>query len=206
MSLTSQQRYGAFFIGVGIGCVLVTIYFGVRGVPQPPELPPPGVIRREVPGAVLQWMTENKPIEGPFVLSQADARKAGGVSSGRFSRFLVVPGLDPGAYIRIQETATLQEPDKIIDWKFMFADQVRAQFQPNADTKAMAAEMSKLGWHFSGGKDKDGWVTIILKDHQATSVDQALGQLQQWPQWIAKAEPDYLPVPSMPGNKNQLRG
>jgi hypothetical protein len=199
MALSTQQRYIAFFGGVGVSCVLLTIYFGVRGLPQPPELPAPGVIRREVPGAVLQWMAESKPIEGAFVLSQDDARKAGGVSSGRFSRFLVVPGLDPGAYIRIEEIAASQEPDKIADWKFMFADHVRVLLQPNADTRAMATEMAKLGWHFSGGKDKEGWVTIILKDHQANSVGQAQWQLQQWPQWVAKAEPDYLPAPTIAG-------
>ncbi len=197
MALTSQQRYGAFFIGVGIGCVLVTIYFGVRGMPKPPEPLPPGAVRREVPGAVLQWVAEGQPIEGKFVLSFKDARSGAGVSTGRFSRFVVVSGLDPGAFIRIQEQSTLSNPDVVIDWKFMFADQVRVQLAPQADTKALAEAMAKSGWRFTGSKDKDGWLFVHLADHEAMSVDRAVAQLQQWPQWVAKAEPDYLPMPTM---------
>jgi len=199
MSLSTKQRYGAFSIGAGIGCVLAVIYFSARGLPHPPELPPPGVIRREVPGVILQWMQNGQPIAGDFVLSQMDSRQAGGVSAGRFSRFVVVAGLDPGAYIRIEEVSTLKEPDQVVDWKFMFADHIRAQLLPGADTRAMAEEMVKLGWHFTGGKDKDGWVLIALKEHDADSVGKASWQMQKWPQWVAKAEPDYLPAPTMPG-------
>lgn len=203
MALTSQQRYGAFFIGVGLGSVVAVIYFTVRGLPHPAELPEPGVIRRQVPGAVSQWMSGGLPITGSFVLSQADARTAGGSGASQFSRFVVVTGLDPGAYIRIEEISNVQQPDKVIDWKFMFADHVRAQLLPNADTQAMSAEMAKLGWRFAGGKDKDGWVLITLKEHDAMSVAKAQLQLQQWPQWVAKAEPDYLPVPAPTGVNGQ---
>lgn len=198
MSLSTQQRYIAFFGGVGVSCLLLTIYFGIRGLPQPSQLPPPGVIRREVPGAVLQWMSENKPIEGPFVLSHDDTRTIGG-SGPRFTRRVVVSGLDPGAYILVLEYSPFDKPDTVTDWKFMFADHVRVQLTPNADTRAMAGEMDKFGWHFNGGKDKDGWVTIQLKDHNATSVGEADWQLQKWPQWVAKVEPDFLPAPTMMG-------
>ncbi|HVU38977.1 MAG TPA: hypothetical protein VHC95_11635 [Opitutales bacterium] len=199
MALTSKQRYGAFFIGVGLGSVLAVIYFTIRGLPQPPVLPEPGVIRRQVPGAVSQWMSGGMPITGAFVLSQADSRAGGGSGPDQFSRFVVVTGLDPGAYIRIEEISNVRQPDKVTAWKFMFADQVRAQLLPNADTHAMSEEMAKLGWHFAGGKDKDGWALIALKEHDAMSVAKAQLQLQQWPQWVAKTEPDYLPAPAAPG-------
>ncbi len=196
MALSSKQRYGAFFIGVLIGCTFLTIYYGARGLPSTPTLPPPGTIRRQVPGVVLQWMADGKPIAGDFILSQSDSRQGGGVSSGRFSRFVVLSGLDPGAYIRIEEISLLSAPDKVVDWKFMFADHLRAQLVPGADTRALAAEMAKLDWKFSGGKDKDSWVTIALKTHDVSSVPEAELQLNKWPQWVAKSEPDYLPAPS----------
>ena len=115
---------------------------------------------------------------------------------GRFSRFVVIAGLDPGAFIRIEEISTLSAPNQVVDWKFMFADRVRAQLVPGADTRAMTEAMDPLGWHFASGKDKDGWVTIALRTHDASSVTKALLQLQQWPQWVAKSEPDYLPPPT----------
>jgi hypothetical protein len=196
MALTSKQRFGAFFIGVGIGCVFLTLYYSVRGLPKVAGPPPPGVIRRQVPGVILQWMAPGQPIAGNFVLSEADSRDGGGASAGRFSRFVVIAGLDPGAFIRIEEISTLDAPNQVVDWKFMFADRVRAQLVPGADTHAMAEAMAKLDWRFAGGKDQDGWVAIALKTHDASSVSKALLQLQQWPQWVAKSAPDYLPPPA----------
>jgi hypothetical protein len=197
MSLSTPQRFGAYFIGFGIGCVLVSIYFSVRGLPHAPEPPPPGVIRREVPGALAQWMLSGMPIEGDFVLSHDDNRTTGGANAGRFTRALVVPGLDPGAFIRIEEQSLVKDYDQVVDWKFMFADHVRAQLQPGVDTRVLADAMNSFGGHFAGDKDKDGWSTILLKDHDVKSMPQALAQLQAWPQWVAAAAPDYLPPPSM---------
>jgi len=200
MSLTTRQRIGAYFIGFGIGCVLVAIIFTIRGLPHSAqaEPPPPGVIRREVPGVLGQMMQAGQPIAGDFVLSLEDSRKSGKIDpdTGRFSRAIVVAGLDPGAFIRVEEQSLLKAPDAVVDWKFMFADRARAQLKPDADTKALAEAMAPLGWHYLGGKGQDGWMTISLKDHAAGSVPQAVAQLQEWTQWVAAAEPDYLPMPS----------
>ncbi len=197
MSLTTSQRFGAYFIGFGLGCVLVSIYLSVRGLPHPPEPPPPGVIRREVPGALAQMMLSGTPIDGDFVLSHDDSRTLAAPAAGRFTRALVVAGLDPGAFIRVEEQSLVTDPDKVVDWKFMFADHARAQLKPGADTRALADAMKPLGWRFAGDKDKDGWATILLSGHSVKSLPQALAQLQAWPQWVAAAAPDYLPAPSL---------
>src|SRR5271170_2804641 len=91
MSLSTAQRFGAYFTGFGLGCVLVGIYLSVRGLPHPPEAPPPGVIRRETPGALAQWMATGTPIDGDFVLSHDDNRMTGGAdaATGRFTRAAV---------------------------------------------------------------------------------------------------------------------
>ncbi|HTB63189.1 MAG TPA: hypothetical protein VK737_06335, partial [Opitutales bacterium] len=117
--------------------------------------------------------------------------------TGKFARAVVVAGLDPGAFIRVEEQSQNKEPDKVTDWKFMFAGQVRARLVPNADTAALAKAIMPLGWNFTGVQDKDGWVTIVLKDHDVKSVPQAVAQLKAWPQWVADATPDYLPAPSL---------
>jgi hypothetical protein len=200
MSLSSKQRYGAFFTGVGLGCVMAAIYFGARGLPHAPEPPPPGVIRRQVPGVLAEMMQTGRPITGEFVLSQLDDQHIRTHDSGTFRRWVVVPGLDPGAFIRIEEVSRLQEPDKVVDWKFMFADQVRAKLIPQADTHAIAEAMQPLGWHFIGGKDKDDWVEISLGSHHVASVPDAVTKLTAWTQWIAQAEPDFLPPPAAPGS------
>jgi hypothetical protein len=175
----------------------VTIYVSVRGLPHQPEAPPIGVIRREVPGALAQWMANGTLVDGDFILSHMDTRVTGGADpvTGKFARAVVVAGLDPGAFIRVEEQSQNKEPDKVTDWKFMFAGQVRARLVPNADTAALAKAMMPLGWNFTGGQDKDGWVTIVLKDHDVKSVPQAVAQLKAWPQWVAEATPDYLPAP-----------
>jgi hypothetical protein len=199
MSLSTRQRFGAYFTGFGLGCLLVTIYLSMRGLPHTPEPTPPGVIRHETPGALAQWMLRGAPIDGDFILSHDDNRTTGGadLASGRFTRSLVVSGLDPGAFIRIEETSLIKEPEKVTDWKYMLADRVRAQLKPDADTGAMANAMTPLGWGFSGGKDKEGWATILLKDHDVKALPQALAQLRAWPQWVITAEPDYLPAPTL---------
>jgi len=204
MSLTTRQRFGAYFTGFGIGCLLVGIYLSMRGLPHTPEPTPPGVIRHETPGALAQWMLRGAPIDGDFILSHDDNRTTGGAdaATGRFIRAVVVSGLDPGAFIRVEESSLIKEPDQVVDWKYMLADRVRAQLKPGADTRAMADAMTPLGWRFSGGKDQDGWATILLKDHDVKALPLALGQLRAWPQWVAAAEPDYLPAPSLtPGSR-----
>jgi hypothetical protein len=199
MSLTTQQRFGAYFTGFGIGCVLVGIYLSARGLPHSPEPPAPGVIRREVPGALAQWMITGAPVDGDFILSHDDNRTTGGAdaATGRFTRALVVSGLDPGAFIRVEEDSFNKDPDKVVDWKYMFADHARAQLQPGVDTRTLADAMNPFGWHFVGDKDKDGWATILLNGHDVKTLPQALAQLRAWPQWVAAAEPDYLPAPSL---------
>ncbi len=89
----------------------------------------------------------------------------------------------------------------MVDVKYMFADQVRAQLKPDADTKALADAMAPFGWHYVGGKAADGWMTIALKDHDVRSVPLAVAQLQSWPQWVVVASPDYLPAPTLPNTQ-----
>jgi hypothetical protein len=197
MSLTTPQRFGAYFIGFGLGCVLISIYFSVRGLPHPPEPPPPGVIRREVPGALAQMMLAGAPIDGDFVLSSDDSRTMAVPAAGRFTRALVVTGLDPGAYIRVEEQSLVTAPNQVVDWKFMFADHARVQLKPGVDTRPLADAMQPLGWRFAGDQDRDGWATILLRGHHVKSLPQALAQLRAWPQWVVAAEPDYLPAPSL---------
>jgi hypothetical protein len=198
MSLTNRQRYGAIFTGLAIGCVLSALILGKRGLPHPPPPPDPGVIRREVPGIVAQWMEKGQPIEGDFVMSEATGPAAG--AGGRV-RALVVPGLDEGALIRIEETpAPAGSGKQVQGWKFMFADRVRAQLTPGADTPAMAEALRALGWHFYA-RDLTGlWVTIALNTHSAESLPLALAKLREWPQWVAAEEPDYLPAPTGDAN------
>ncbi len=116
MSLSTRQRFGAYFIGFGIGCVIVAIIFTLRGLPQKPgfEPPAPGVVRREVPGMLAQLALSGRPIEGEYVLSHEDSRTAGGLdpATGRFSRAIVVAGLDPGAFIRVEEQSSSRTPTR----------------------------------------------------------------------------------------------
>ena len=199
MSLTMPQRLGAYFTGFGIGCILVGVYLAVRGLPQQPAPPPPGVIRREVPGALAQWVLSGSPIDGDFVLSHDDNRTTGGAdaATGKFTRALVVAGLDSGAFIRVEEQSTNQNPERVLDWKYMFADHARIKLQPGVDTRTLADAMNPFGWRFTGERDQDGWATILLKDHDVKSLPKAIAQLQAWPQWVAAAEPDYLPAPTL---------
>ncbi len=205
MSLTLRQRFGAYFIGFGIGCVIVAIIFSIRGLPHKSEYEPPapGVIRRQVPGVLAQLAQSGQPIEGDYVLSREDSRKLGRIdpATGRFYRAVVVAGLDPGAFIRVEEQSFNKEPDKVVDVKFMFADQVRAQLKPDTDTKALAEAMAPFGWHYVGAKGPDGWVTISLKDHDVRCAPVAVAQLQAWSQWVITAEPDYLPAPTLPSSR-----
>jgi hypothetical protein len=164
----------------------------MRGLPHPPEPPPPGVIRREVPGALAQTVKGGAPFHADSVLSEFKTPPA---ADGTHTRAFVVEGLDPGAYIRVEEIYAPGVEDAVKDWKFMFADGVRARLAPQADTPAMAAALRALGWRLRGLPDKDGWVLIALNSHTAASVPIALKQLQEWPQWVAEAGPDYLPPP-----------
>ena len=205
MSLTTRQRFGAYFIGFGIGCVICAVIFTIRGLPHKAdyEPPAPGVIRRQVPGVLAQLAQSGQPIEGEYVLSHEDSRMLGGIdpATGRFYRAIVVAGLDQGSFIRVEEQSFNNDPNKVVDVKYMFADQVRTQLKPDADTKGLANAIAPFGWHYVGGKGTDGWMTIALKDHDVRSVPLAIAQLQSWPQWVAAAEPDYLPAPVLPSNR-----
>jgi hypothetical protein len=196
MALTTPQRFGAYFAGFGLGCIIVSIILSIRGLPHPPVPPPPGVIRREVPGALTQWMQNHQHIEGDFVLTQSDDLHAPTHEAGLATRCVVVPGLDPGAFIRVEEKSTLTNPDVVTDWKFMFADRVRLKLVSPADSRALADAMHSLGWQFLGDRGADGSVSIVLAAHEVHSVPDAIARLKSWPQWVADAEPDYLPAPT----------
>ena len=119
--------------------------------------------------------------------------------AGVRERDVVVPGLDQDSFIRIAEftapTGTGGEAP-VSDWKFMFADRVRAQLNPQMKkTSDLADALHKQGWQFKGGADAKGWVTISLNAHLAGSIPDAIKQLQVWPDWVLAAEPDYLPPP-----------
>ena len=196
MALSNSQRFGAYFLGLGLGCIIVSIILRVRGMPHPPEEPPPGVIRREVPGAFAQLMQNHQHIEGDFVLSQSDDLHAASHAAGQDIRCAVVPGLDPGAYIRVEEKSSLANPGQVLDWKFMFADRVRVKLASLADSRALAEAMRPLGWHFLAGQGADGSISIQLDAHDVRSVPAAVAKLKSWPQWVMDAEPDFLPAPS----------
>jgi len=193
MLMTTKQRVATFCFGIAMGCVVATLILGRHGLPKAPERPDEGVIRREVPGAVTQWMQMGVPIEGDFILSESIGAAS---ADGQILRWIVVPGLDPGAYIRVEEKSPSTDLRRVTGWKFMFADRVHAQLQPDADTRALSAALAAHGWHYLGGKSPGNWVTVQLDDHKADTVTAALKEFQAWPQWIAQAEPDYLPTPS----------
>ena len=98
MALTTPQRFGAYFVGNSAsGCIIVSIILGVRGLPHPPEPPPPGVIRREVPGMLSQWMQNHQPIFRADLSScrNLDDLHAPNRDAGHRTRCVVVTGLDP---------------------------------------------------------------------------------------------------------------
>jgi hypothetical protein len=193
MELTSKQRFAAFGVGAGIGLVLSALYMWDRGWPKPKPLPEPGVERREVPGVLAQWTSSGQPVEGAFIVSQALQKRA---ADGSRLRGLVVPGLDPGSFVRIEEEWAPGYPPTVRAWKFMFADRVKARLREQADTPAMAAALAARGWYFKTRDPVSGWVTIEIGAHEARSVPDALKQLLAWPQWVVDAQPDLLPPPS----------
>ena len=195
MALSTSQRFGAYFIGVGLGCVVASIIWSIHGLPHAPELPPPGTIRREAPGALSQWVQNHQHIQGEFVLSQSDDLHAASHEGGQTTRCVVVKGLDEGAFIRVEEKSTLANPEVVTDWKYMFADHVRVKLVATAFSRELVEAMRPLGWRFLGGAAVDGWLIITLDTHEARSVPEAVTKLKSWPQWVADAEPDYLPAP-----------
>jgi hypothetical protein len=199
MDLTTPQRIGAYFAGFGLGCIMVSVILTLRGLPHAPEPPPPGVIRREVPGMLSQWMQSHLPILGDFVLSQSDDLHTPNRDPAFRTRCVVVTGLDPGAFIRIEERSTLANLDEVTDWKFMFADHVRVKLVSPDASHALVDAMRPFGWHFLGDQNPDGWIGIMLDGHDVRSVPAAVDKLKSWPQWVAVAEPDYLPAPSNEG-------
>ena len=196
MSLTNRQRWGIYFVGFTAGSVIVAVILVLRGPPKAQDLPQPGIERRLVPGALGQWMQIHQPITGNFVVSEAIMPTS---PSGVRERDVVVPGLDPDSFIRIAEyTAPTTNGGEapVTDWKFMFADRVRAQLNPKTKTSDLADALRAHGWNFMGvQEDANGWVTIALNAHLAASIPEAIKQLQAWPDWILAAEPDYLLPP-----------
>jgi hypothetical protein len=144
-------------------------------------------------------MQDHQPLEGDFVLSQSDDSHTPGHVAGESTRGLVVPGLDPGAYIRVEEKSASTNPGRVLDWKFMFADRVRVKLVSPADSRALADAMRPLGWHFPGGASAAGWISIQLDAHDVHTVPDAVAKLKSWPQWVADAAPDYLPAPTSSG-------
>ncbi len=196
MSMPTRQRLIVFSVGFAMGCVIVAIVLRHRGLPHRPVAPDPGVERRIVPGVLSEWTKSGKPVEGDFVVSEAPGPLA---PDGSRTRAVVVPGLDPGSFIRIEEEWAPGPPSAmptVRAWKFMFADRVKVKLLQNTDTKAMAEALKPFGWHFSGRGATDNEVFIALGAHTAAAVPTALAQLQKWPQWVVSAEPDYLPPPA----------
>jgi hypothetical protein len=196
MSMPTRQRLIVLSVGFAMGCVIVGIVLRHRGLPHRPQAADPGVERRMVPGVLSEWTKSGKPIEGDFIVSEAPGPLA---PDGSRTRGVVVPGLDPDSFVRIEEEWAPGPPSAeptVRAWKFMFADRVRAKLRPGTDTKAMAEALKPLGWHFSGRGPGENEVTIALGAHLAATVPTALVQLQKWPQWIETVEPDYLPPPA----------
>jgi hypothetical protein len=139
------------------------------------------------------------PVLGDFVLSQSDDLHAPNRDANTRTRCVVVTGLDPGAFIRIEEKSTVTNPDEVTEWKFMFADHVRVKLVSAEVSRALAEAMRPQGWHFLGEQNPDGWIGIMLASHDVHSVPEAVDKLKAWPQWVASVEPDYLPAPSNEG-------
>jgi hypothetical protein len=196
MELTSKQRLAAFGAGAGFGLVLMALYWWDRGTPKHLPPPEPGVERRAVPGVLAQWTSSGQPIEGAFIVSQALGVAA---ADGSRLRGVVVPGLDPGTFIRIEEEWAPGVPPVVRAWKFMFADRVKVRLREKADTQAMAKALSARGWKFKARDPVSGWVTIDLGAHEAQSVPEGLKELRGWPQWVVDAQPDLLPPPESNG-------
>ena len=196
MALTGKQRIAAFVVGVVLGGVLAAGVMSHRRPPAQPVVLGPDGERRAVPGVLGQWVSNGQPIEGDFVVSQMFTPRA---ADGTRLRAVVVPGLDAGSFVRVEETWMPQNPPVVRGWKFMFADRVRAQLLPGVDTAPFAEAVRAKGWRFTGRDPATGWVTLALGTHEAKSVPEALGQLQAWPQWVAAEAPDYLPGPATNG-------
>jgi len=193
MEMTGKQRLMAFLAGATAGAVLTGAIFWHRGLPHRAALPEPGVERRLTPGALTQWTNNGQPIEGAFITSESLGPVA---ADGSRTRGVVVPGLDPGSYVRLEEQWAPGTPPVVRAWKFMFADRVRVKLKAGADTRAMAEALQAKGWRFAARDAASGWVTVALGTHLAGSVPAALKQMQAWPQWVVDAQPDLLPPPN----------
>jgi hypothetical protein len=197
METPPDQRWKIFGVGFAGGLVLAAIIFWHHGWPRRAAGPEPGTIRHLTPGALIEWTSTGQPIEGDFVLSQTLSPAA---PDGTRTRGVVVPGLDAGSYVRIEETWAPETPGAaptVRAWKFMFADHVRVKLQRGADSQALAAALHTRGWRFTARDVASGWITVGLGVHVANAVPTALAQLRAWPQWVAQAEPDTLPPPAM---------
>jgi hypothetical protein len=196
MELSSRRRWVIYFIGVAIGCVISAIILGQRGLPHPGQTPEPGVIRREVPGVIGELMADGRPLEGDFVISTDDGTPA---ADGSRLRAVVVPGLDPGAFIRVEEQCTPPNSGgrfAVTAWKFMFADRVRVKLAPQADRKALGDALHAHGWRFLELEPGTDWIAIQLDAHHAFTVPKAVTEIQAWTQWVSAVEPDFLPAPT----------
>lgn len=196
MALTGKQRIAAFVAGVVLGGLLAAAVMSHRRLPVREVTTEPDGLRRMVPGVLGQWVSTAQPIEGDFVVSQMQTARS---ADGTRLRAVVVPGLDAGSFVRVEETWAAENPPVVRGWKFMFADRVRAQLQPGVDTAPLAAALKAKGWHIVAWDPAGGWMTLALGAHDAKSVPEALTQLQAWPQWVAAADPDYLPGPATNG-------
>ena len=186
----------AFVVGVVLGGILAAAVMSHRRpAARVMEYGPDGE-RRAVPGVLGQWVSNGQPIEGDFVASEMFTPRA---ADGTRLRAVVVPGLDAGSFVRVEETWMRQNPPVVRGWKFMFADRVRAQLKPGVDTAPLEEAVRAKGWQIKEHDTASGWVTIMLGTHAAKSVPAALAQLQAWPQWVAAEAPDYLPGPSTNG-------
>jgi hypothetical protein len=196
MELTGKQRLKAYAMGALGGGVLMGLLLWHHGLPKPVVLPEPGVERRQVPGILAQWMATGQPVEGSFVVSQMMEPRA---ANGTRVCAVVVPGLDDGSFVRVEEQWGPETPPMVQGWKFMYADRVKVKLRDGADTAAFAARLQKSGWHFLKRDPASGWVTIGLDSHAAKTVPEALAQLRTWSPWVEAAEVDELPAPGSSG-------
>jgi hypothetical protein len=195
MALTGKQRLKAFLAGMGGGVVLAGLLAWHHGLPKAKPIPEAGELRREVPGILAQWTSAGQPIEGTFVLSQMLQERA---AHGTRTRAVVVPGLDDGSYIRVEETWGPENPPRVRAWKFMFADRVRIKLKAGADSTGLTKALVAQGWMLVRRDPANGWITIGLNAHEAKTVGEALAQVRAWPQ-VDAAEPDELPGPQASG-------